>query len=195
VITSPDGASWEAHGADADLRGVTFKHGLYAAVGLEGKILTSPDTIIWTPQNSGTTTDLYAIASDAHQFVAVGNHGTVLTARDGTNWTARVSPRRQALRGIAFGDSTFVAVGDGWTVIESDPIPQGPYLGPLTFVEGGQLRLSIEDLDPGQVEIQISPDLSAWSTWTNVTTRDNRVLVIDPAFTQTRHRFYRAVVN
>ena len=88
VITSPDGLSWAAHSADANLRGVTFKHGLYAAVELEGKILTSTNAVEWTSQPSGTTNDLYAISSDAHQFVAVGNNATILTGRDGTNWTA-----------------------------------------------------------------------------------------------------------
>ena len=193
VITSSDGLSWEAHGADANLRGVTFKHGLYAAVGLEGKILTSTNAVEWVSQPSGTTNDLYAISSDAHQFVAVGNNATILTARDGTNWTARTSPRNVALRGVAFGDGTFVAVGDRWTVLESDPIPQGPYLA--ASIDAGRLRLSIEDINPGQFEIQISADLTAWSTWTNVTAIESRVLVIDPDFSQTGHRFYRAVVR
>ena len=193
VITSPYGLSWEAHGAEATLRGVTFKHGLYAAVGLEGKILTSTNAVEWVSQPSGTTNDLYAISSDAHQFVAVGNNATILTGRDGTNWTSRTSPRKVALRGVAFGDGTFVAVGDRWTVLESDPIPQGPYLG--ASIDGGQLRFSIEDINPGQFDIQISADLAAWSTWTNVTAIENRVLVIDLEFTQTGHRFYRAVVK
>ena len=195
VITSPDGLFWEAHDADANLRGVTFKHGLYAAVGLEGKILTSPDSRTWTPQDSGTTNDLYAIAHDAHHFMAVGNNATILTGRDGTNWTARTSPRQVTLRGVAFGDGTFVAVGDRWTVLESDPMPQGPSFGPVTLVEGGRVQLSIQDIDPGQFEIQISPDLSAWSTWTNVIASENRLLVIDPEFAQTGHRFYRAVAK
>ena len=195
VITSPDGLAWAVHGAEANLRGVTFKHGLYAAVGLEGKILTSTDTVEWTSQTSGTTNDLYAISHDTHQFVAVGNSATILTGRDGTNWTVRTSPRKVALRGVAFGDGTFVAVGDRWTVLESDPIPQGPCFGPVTLLEGGQLQLSIEDIDPGQFEIQISPDLTAWSSWTNVTAIESRVLVIDPEFTQTGQRFYRAVVK
>lgn len=56
-------------------------------------------------------------------------------------------------------------------------------------------QLSIEDIDPGQFEIQISADLAAWSTWTNVIAIESRVLVIDPDFTQTGHRFYRAVVK
>jgi len=195
VLTSSDGLSWEAHDADANLRGVTCKHGLYAAVGLEGKVLTSPDSHTWTAQESGTTNDLYAIAHDAHHFMAVGSNATILTGRDGTNWTARISPRQVTLRGVAFGDGTFVAVGDRWTVLESDPLPQGPSFGPVTLVEGGRLQLSIEDIDPGQFEIQISPDLSVWSTWTNVTATENRLLVIDPEFTQTGHRFYRAVAK
>ena len=193
VVTSPDGLSWAAHSADANLRGVTFKHGFYAAVGLEGKVLTSTNAVEWISQPSGTTNDLYAISSDAHQFVAVGNNATILTARDGTNWTSRTSPRKVALRGVAFGDGTFVAVGERWTVLESDLIPQGPYLA--ASIDGGRLRLSIEDIDPGQFEIQISADLTAWSTWTNVTAIESRVLVIDPDFTQTGHRFYRAVVK
>ena len=195
VITSSDGLSWSAHAADANLRGVTFKHGLYAAVGLEGKILTSTNAVEWVSQPSGTTNDLYAISNDAHQFVAVGNSATILTGRDGTNWTARTSPRKIALRGVAFGDGTFVAVGDRWTVLESDPIPQGPSFGPVTLVDGGRVQLSIEDIDPGQFEIQISADLTAWSAWTNVTAIENRLLVIDPDFTQTGHRFYRGVVK
>jgi len=57
------------------------------------------------------------------------------------------------------------------------------------------LQLSIEDIDPGQFEIQISSGLTAWSTWTNATAIESRVLVIDPDFTQTGRRFFRAVVK
>jgi hypothetical protein len=48
-VTSNDGLAWiqQASGTTKDLYGVTFANGLYVAVGAEGTVLTSSDSITW----------------------------------------------------------------------------------------------------------------------------------------------------
>jgi hypothetical protein len=53
----------------------------FAAVGLNGTIVTSPDGITWTARASGTANDLRGIAWSGTQFAAVGDHGIILTSQ------------------------------------------------------------------------------------------------------------------
>jgi hypothetical protein len=61
------------------------------AVGANGTILTSPDTVTWTSRVSGTINLLYGVAWSGAEFVAVGFYGTILTSPDGITWTSRFS--------------------------------------------------------------------------------------------------------
>ena len=68
----------------------------------------------WSPQSSGTSTDLSAVAfTDATDGWAVGAAGTILHTTDGSTWTAQSSTPVTAvdLNGVAFTDAT-----DGWAV-------------------------------------------------------------------------------
>lgn len=71
-------------------------NGTFVSVGVNGKILTSPDGITWTSRNSGTTKTLNAItySDNSYLFVAVGNSGTILFSDNkGLTWTANnISP-------------------------------------------------------------------------------------------------------
>lgn len=49
-------------------------------VGPGGTILTSPDGIRWTPQSSGSSTNILSVAGSGSQFVAVGPGGTILSS-------------------------------------------------------------------------------------------------------------------
>ncbi len=54
-------------------------------------ILTSPDSITWTAQTSGTASNLNTITFYNGNYVVAGNSNTVLTSSNGITWTARAS--------------------------------------------------------------------------------------------------------
>src|SRR5262245_26918607 len=68
--------------AEVSLRSVAFANGLFVAVGDSGTILTSPDGVNWTQQQSGTLDDLRGIANGNGLFVAIGGAPTILTSPD-----------------------------------------------------------------------------------------------------------------
>jgi photosystem II stability/assembly factor-like uncharacterized protein len=61
----------------------------FIAVGDNGTILTSPDGLAWTSQESGTDVDLHAVACVWYLCYVVGDSGTVLSSWDGENWESR----------------------------------------------------------------------------------------------------------
>jgi hypothetical protein len=114
------------------LDGVVWNGDLFVAVGgtgafVEGPpstILTSPDGINWTTQNSGTVDFFIAATWNGHQFVAIGDdesgHGVIATSPDGIHWTSQASGTTNTLTGIAFNGTAFVVVGDGGAILMSD---------------------------------------------------------------------------
>ena len=67
--------------------GVNFSHVLFAnsqfvAVGLSGKIYTSPDGIVWTARASGTSSHLYSLMHGNGLFAAVGDGPAIMTSPD-----------------------------------------------------------------------------------------------------------------
>jgi hypothetical protein len=91
------------------LRGVAWTGIQFVAVGDAGIILTSPDGTTWTPQTSGTTSDLYAAAADTNIIVVVG--GGIFTSPTGTTWTPRTSAGGTPVRGVIWSGTQFLAVG------------------------------------------------------------------------------------
>jgi predicted small lipoprotein YifL len=57
----------------------------FVAVGANGTLVTSPDGVTWTTQNSISSTSLNAVTY-GHQFVAVGDGGSIFTSIDGLTW-------------------------------------------------------------------------------------------------------------
>ena len=89
------------------------------AVGDSGTILTSPDTLSWTPQTSGTALRLRGVTWDGSQFVAVGDDGKILTSPDGAAWTPRVSNTTNSLVAVTRGGAVLAAVGEGGRIVTS----------------------------------------------------------------------------
>src|SRR5213594_4552279 len=54
------------------LRAVTYGNNSFVAVGLGGAVASSSDGTNWVGQNSGTSGDLFGVASGNGLFVAVG---------------------------------------------------------------------------------------------------------------------------
>lgn len=85
VLTSFDGINWTRQTLPNNpynslnyLQGITYNAGigLFFIVGYGGKILSSPDAIIWTEKNSGVSDPLFDIAASNTQCVTIGGYGS-----------------------------------------------------------------------------------------------------------------------
>lgn len=106
-----------------DLNAVTYGNSSYLAAGAGGTMLLSTDAMTWTAQSSGTTNNLYALASNdgsaAFLAVAAGTQGTIVKSTDGKTWTSVNSGTGNDLYGLTYGGGLFVAVGASGTLLTS----------------------------------------------------------------------------
>src|SRR5437667_889337 len=80
----------------------------FVAVSESGRIATSTDAVQWMVANSGTTRDLFRVASGNGMFVATGFPDTVIRSSDGTNWqSAGWQELDTVVRGVAFANGQF----------------------------------------------------------------------------------------
>jgi len=100
---------------------VTYGDGLYIAVGISGKLTTSPDGTTWTSRTSGFgSTFIYGVTYGDGLYVAVGSSGTLTTSTDGTTWTTRTSGfGSNVIYAVTYGDGLYVAVGGSGTLTTS----------------------------------------------------------------------------
>jgi hypothetical protein len=114
----------------SNLNGVCYSNetfGLrYVAVGDNGTILTSNNTITWTSRTSGTTLSLRSVIFDEDKFIIVGDLGIILTSINGINWIVpQVFGNNYNFKALATGGTLLddnirtVAVGDDGVIIES----------------------------------------------------------------------------
>ena len=119
-MTSTDGIIWISRNSAADnnWNSVTYGNGLFVAVaasGLDYRVMTSPDGIVWTsrmltlaPNNSWTS-----ITYGNGLFVAVATTGTgdrVMTSTDGIIWISRNSAADNIWTSVTYGNGLFVAI-------------------------------------------------------------------------------------
>jgi hypothetical protein len=85
--------------------------------GRGGLILHGAGDGTWTPEQSGTTDDLFALTGVGSDVYAVGDHGTILHRASGT-WSADSSGTTNALWSI-WGSSQdgLFAVGEAGTIL------------------------------------------------------------------------------
>jgi hypothetical protein len=84
-------------------------------LGMAGLIEQSADGgLTWTPQNSGTTVDLYLGSAPSEQVCwVIGNGGTILRTTDGgAHWASVASPVSQNLNLIRASDALHATVWD-----------------------------------------------------------------------------------
>ena len=113
---------WTNHSGETteNLWDVAWGDDQFAAVGVAGTILTSPDGVIWESRVSGVRDVLWSIVwGDNKQFVVVGNSGAILTSPDGISWKSRVSGTGHNLLRLTWNGSQFVAVGNSGTILTS----------------------------------------------------------------------------
>jgi hypothetical protein len=156
-------------GTSQSLHGVAFGNSAYVAVGDNGTILYSTDTITWIPQVSGTTNRLNSVNYGTNGFVAVGDSapgvpGTILSSADGINWIQRTSPVTNRLSGISFGFGRYVAVGSQGIILTSTNVINWTAINtgaPYNFnaIDVGNNFVAVGDSGT----IATSPDGLAWT--------------------------------
>lgn len=127
VRTSADGITWTAAATvptTKNLHSIAYSgSGVWMAVGASGTLMTSTDASNWVLVNSGTASDLNAVAVQAYTsyiFVAAGNNGTVLTSTDGgVTWTAQASGTTANLLAISTASNQVLITGVSGTVLTS----------------------------------------------------------------------------
>ena len=139
-----------------NLNGVAYGNNTYVAVGDYGTILTSPDGVKWTVQNSRTTMQINGVVYGNGMFVAVGTNGSwyealgfVLTSPDGVTWTQQNCNDAPALNAVTYGNGTFVAVGS--SLIESPYIYSSTILSShdgVAWTVASELPKAPRDQDP-----------------------------------------------
>src|SRR5207244_7746355 len=170
-------SSWVATsvGSPIDFSGITHGHGNFVAVG-GSAILTSPNGVAWSMQNSETTNALYAVSFGGGQFVAAGA-GVLLTSTNATNWITRdLGTNPATLHGAAYGNGTFTAVGGlrsstsailtsadvtNWTSRTSGILDQVYHS--VAFGDGRFVAVGLQDSLSGTGAIARSPDGVTWT--------------------------------
>ena len=172
VSAGSAGTTWSKrdNGIQQGLRAVAHGMSQWVAVGQQGNIHVSADSMTWVACISPVTTTLNDVTFANGMWVAVGEQGTILTSEDGLNWTQRTAPSSNySLKSVAGSKDGFVAVGnvnnEGVILYSADGIvwgtdnpPSGPalnvafYHDDIGFLIGG---------DSGRLEA--SSDGTAWT--------------------------------
>jgi hypothetical protein len=170
---STDGATWRT----VDLSSPTFLSAIawsgtntLLTVGEAGSIyINQTGSASYLPQNSGTTENLFGVASSGALFTAVGANGVIISSPDGVTWTRRSSHTTKTLAAVAWCPTQFVAVGNGGVI---DTSPDGitwtlQTSGTGNFLNGvgcsGSMIAVGEGNDASSGEILSSPDGVTWT--------------------------------
>lgn len=122
IFKSTNGIDWvkRPSGTPRTLRGVTYGHFYFVAVGDGGAIQISDTGQIWTGLFSPVSYRLNAVAyTGGGSFVAVGELGTLLRCGLGWEWEVLDSGTLAELNGVAGNGSTHIAVGNSGIVATS----------------------------------------------------------------------------
>jgi hypothetical protein len=90
--------------------------------------------------------------------------------------------------------------GDGLSNLQkyllglSPLVPDRPYLQPLLSPTNGSFALNIQGLFGRSVTLEVSTNLTSWQTLTNLASTNAVIYFQDSGATNSRSRFYRAVV-
>ena len=98
---------------------MSFGAGKFAAVGIGGRIVTSPNAATWSLSATVATTTLRGIAHNGSLWVAVGDGGVIFTSPDTLVWTQRTSPTTQTLLCVTYANNQFLACGNSGTILVS----------------------------------------------------------------------------
>jgi len=121
-----DATNWtqRVSGTLEDLEDIAWNGSQFVAVGGNGTILTSDNSVDWSIRGSGTTSFLNGVMWNGSEYFAVGTAGTILSSPDGIAWfTESASFTDVTLEDIAWSGQLYVAVGSrsSNTVILTSP--------------------------------------------------------------------------
>lgn len=108
--------------SNAFLNAITYGNGLAVIVADDGRIFTTDNGAITTPERtSGTSYNLVDVTYGNGTFIAVGDNGTIVTSTNGTTWTVRTSTTTNNLNSVAYNSTSneFIVVGDNNTILTS----------------------------------------------------------------------------
>jgi hypothetical protein len=89
------------------------------AVGQNGAVISSPNTLAWTLRASGTANTLSSVDFGNGNFVAVGSGGTIISSPDGVTWDVQYSGTTSTLNCVRYIGGQFYAVGKGGIILTS----------------------------------------------------------------------------
>lgn len=141
TILHYSGTSWSlvaVPGTHGSTQGVWGNHSWDVFVVGNGGAIVHFDGTNWTPQTSGTQTDLLAVwaARDSNVF-AVGRKGTILHW-NGSFWTPQTSGTTNDLNGVwGLSPSEVFAVGNGGTILRYNGTSWSPMTSGTTTVLNG----------------------------------------------------------
>lgn len=121
TLSSTDAITWTTNtgysGTTSSILSSAYGNSTYVYGTVGGRIATSPDTTTWTPQTSGTTSNVNAL-----RYGTVFVYGTVggglSTSTDGITWTARTSGTTSDINALTYG-ALYVYAGVGGALASS----------------------------------------------------------------------------
>jgi hypothetical protein len=127
IYTSPDAYTWTQvtfNGTSLGFNSIASNSQTIVAVGDDGIIYTSFNTINWFPQSSTVANTLTNVIWDSYnnKFVAVGHNGVILTGTsDGITWTQQTSGVTSILESTVWNNDAeqYVVVGRNNAILTS----------------------------------------------------------------------------
>ena len=121
TLTSTDAVTWTTNtgysGTTSTILSTAYGNSTYVYGTVGGRIATSADTMAWTGQTSGTTSNVNAL-----RYGTVFVYGTVggglSTSTDGVTWTARTSGTTSDINALTYG-ALYVYAGVGGVLASS----------------------------------------------------------------------------
>jgi|GEM_PF-2676822 len=146
ILTSSDGGvTWEDNtpGGLPALKAITWTGSQFIIVGAGGTLLTTPDGINLTAQNSFVTADLSGVTWTGTTALVVGARGTVLSSPDGLSWTVLDAGTSQDLTAVAYNSTAtrLAVVGAAGSILTSDPV-----VVPAPSVYFASATMTVDDL-------------------------------------------------
>jgi hypothetical protein len=169
VLTSPDGFSWTVRlSTDGNvLDSVAWNGREYMAVGYNGSVYISPDSVDWVPVETDREDYIINVATDGKIFVAsTFNRGNILTSADGAEWTSIELTGSDEISDIIWDGNKFVVTswlgqvftspdGKTWTKVFSAK-PVMTTFGEIIYTNGKYIAV-------GSTDLCISEDLKNWT--------------------------------
>lgn len=121
TLTSTDAITWTTNtgysGTTSTILSTAYGNSTYVYGTVGGRVATSPDTLVWTPQTSGTTSNVNALRYGT-VFVYATAGGGLSTSTDGVTWTARTSGTTSDINALTYG-ALYVYAGAGGVLASS----------------------------------------------------------------------------